>query len=75
MFKKLKEKIMLKKIEPEVDNELIKMNLLTIDEKGIKDYKMGSINVKWDIQKKLLKEKFNYNWKSTQEKKPNINFD
>lgn len=75
LFRKFKEKRLLKLIQPEVDKELIQMNLLTIDETGKKDYKMGSINVKWKIQKRLLKEKYNYDWKNPQDKKPNINFD
>ncbi len=64
----------LKEIEPDVDKELIKMGLLKI-ENGKKDYALGSVNVKWDIQKKLLKDRYNIDWKSPKDKNPNINFD
>lgn len=65
---------MLKKIEPEVDNELIKMNLLTIVDCK-KNYKMGSIHVKWRLQKELMKKYFNIDWKSPQDKNPDIIYD
>lgn len=64
----------LKEIEPDVDKELIEMGLLKI-ENGKKDYALGSVNVKWDIQKKLLKDRYNIDWKSPKDKNPNINFD
>lgn len=75
ILKKYKEKRMLKKIESEVENELMKMDLVIVDENGKKHYKMGTINIKWAIQKRLLKEKFNYNWESPQDKNPNITYD
>ena len=64
----------LKEIEPEVDKKLTEMGLLKI-ENGGKDYALGSCNVKWEIQKELLKEKYNIDWKSPKDKNPNINFD
>ena len=64
----------LKEIEPDVDKELMEMGLLKI-ENGKKDYALGSVNVKWDIQKKILKDKYNIDWKSPKDKNPNINFD
>ena len=67
IFKSIKIKKYLKKIEPDVDKELIKMGLLTIVN-GKKNYKMGTCHVKWQIQKKLMKERFNIDWKSPQEK-------
>lgn len=73
-IKKMKEKKYLKQIEPEVDKELIDMELLKI-ENGKKNYVLGSINVKWEIQKRLMKERFNIDWQSPQDKNPNINFD
>ena len=50
------------------------MGLLKI-ENGKKDYALGSVNIKWDIQKKILKDKYNIDWKSPKDKNPNINFD
>lgn len=73
-IKKMKEKKYLKQIEPEVDKELIDMELLKI-ENGKKNYALGSVNVKWEIQKRLMKERFNIDWQSPQDKNPNINFD
>lgn len=73
-IKKMKEKKYLKQIEPEVDKELIDMELLKI-ENGKKNYALGSVNVKWEIQKRLMKEGFNIDWQSPQDKNPNINFD
>lgn len=64
----------LKEIEHDVDKELMKMGLLKI-ENGKKDYALVSVNVKWDIQKKLLKDRYNIDWKSPKDKNPNINFD
>ena len=64
----------LKEIEPDVDKELMEMGLLKI-ENGKKDYALGSVNVKWDIQKKILKDKYNIDWKSPKDKNPNVNFD
>lgn len=74
MFNKLKEKRLLKSIEPEVDKRLIELGLLKI-ENGKKNYAFGCVNTKWQIQKRLMKEKFNVDWKSPQDKNPNINFD
>ena len=48
IFKKHKEK-KLKLIQPEVEKWLIEMNLLTIDQMGKRDYKMGASNVKREI--------------------------
>ena len=73
-IKQMKEKKYLKQIEPEVDKELIDMGLLKI-ENGKKNYAFGSVNVKWEIQKRLMKERFNIDWQSPQDKNPNINFD
>ena len=73
-LQRFKVKKYLKEIEPDVDKELIEMGLLKI-ENGKKDYALGSVNVKWDIQKKILKDKYNIDWKSPKDKNPNINFD
>ena len=57
-LQRFKVKKYLKEIEPDVDKELIEIGLLKI-ENGKKDYALGSVNVKWDIQKKILKDKYN----------------
>lgn len=74
LFYNIKVKKCLKKIEPEVDNELIKKNLLSIVD-GKKNYKMGSIHAKWQLQKELMKKYFNIDWKSPQDKNSNIIYD
>lgn len=73
-LQRFKVKKYLKEIEPDVDKELMEMGLLKI-ENGKKDYALGSVNIKWDIQKKILKDKYNIDWKSPKDKNPNINFD
>lgn len=73
-LKKIRINKYLKEIESDVDNELIKIGLLKI-ENGNKNYATGTANVKWDIQKKILKDRYNIDWKSPQDKNPNINFD
>ena len=74
IFKKMKINKCLKIIEPEVDKQLMEMGLLTV-ENGQKKYAFGSINVKWQIQKDLMKEKFNIDWKSPQDENPYTKFD
>ena len=74
MIKKLKINKLLKEIEPEIDKELESLGLLKIID-GKKDYALGSINIKWDIQKRILKERYNIDWKSPKDKKSNIEFD
>ena len=51
----------LRTIQPIVDEELIKMGLLNIVD-GEKYYAFGSNKIKEEIQKKLLKEKYNVDW-------------
>ena len=68
------EEEMLKEIENEVDKEMIERGLLTIKD-GRKIPAFGSIHVRWEIEKKLLKEKYNYDWKTPAEKNPDIMYD
>lgn len=74
LLKKIKERKCLKQIEPDVDTRLMELGLLKIVN-GKKVYAFGSINTKWQIQKKLMKERFNIDWESPQDKNPNIYFD
>ena len=74
IFKNMKINKLLKEIESDVDKELISMNLLTIDN-GKKNYALGSTNIKLKIQKRLLKERYNIDWNSPQDKNSNTNFD
>ena len=70
----LKIKKYLKQIEPDVDKRLMELGLLKVIN-GKKEYAFGSVNTKWQIQKELMKERFNIDWQSPQDKNPNINFD
>lgn len=74
MFKSIKIKKCLKKIEPDVDKKLMELGLLKVVN-GKKEYVFGSVNTKWQIQKELMKERFNIDWQSPQDKNSNINFD
>ena len=74
IFKSIKIKKCLKKIEPDVDKRLMELGLLKIIN-GKKEYAFGSVNTKWQIQKELMIERFNIDWQSPQDKNPNINFD
>lgn len=74
MFKSIKIKKCLKKIEPDVDKKLMELGLLKVVN-GKKEYAFGSVNTKWQIQKELMKERFNIDWQSSQDKNTNINFD
>ena len=74
MFKSIKIKKCLKKIEPDVDKKLMELGLLKVVN-GKKEYAFGSVNTKWQIQKELMKERFNIDWQSSQDKNTTINFD
>lgn len=64
----------LKEIENEVDQEMVNRGLLTIDgNKKIPAF--GSCHVRWAIEKSILKERYNVDWKTPAEKNPNINYD
>ena len=73
-IKNLKIKKCLKQIDPDVDKRLIELGLLKVVN-GKKEYAFGSVNSKWQIQKELMKERFNIDGQSPQDKNPNINFD
>lgn len=74
LIKSWKIKKALKEIQPEVEKELMNLGLLKVENEK-KIYAMGSTNIKWKIQKRILKERYNLDWKSPQDKNPNINFD
>lgn len=64
----------LKEIKPEVDKQLIEMGLLTITD-GKEYPAFGSCHTRWDIEKRLLKEKYNIDWQTPAEKNPYIKYD
>ena len=74
IISKINEKKYLKQIEPLVEQRLIELGLLKV-ENGKKELAFGAITTKWEIQKELMKEKHNIDWKSPQDKNPNTFFD
>ena len=64
----------MKEIKPEVDKQLIEMGLLTITD-GKEYPAFGSCHTRWDIEKRLLKEKYNIDWQTPAEKNPYIKYD
>ena len=74
LLKSIKVKRALNEIEDEVDKELIDRGLLKI-ENGKKIFGLGVCHARWAIQKRLLKERYNIDWKTPAEEHPEINFD
>lgn len=64
----------LKEIEEDVDNELIKQGLLKI-ENGKKIPVFGSRNIRWAIEKRILKERYGIDWLTPAERNPHIKYD
>lgn len=52
----------LDEIKGEVDQEMIKRGLMYIDDNGSKVSKFGSATTRWEIEKRILKERYNINW-------------
>ena len=65
----------LKEIKDEVDQEMIKRGLLTIDENGKELPVFGSCNIRWSIEKEILKERYNIDWQTPAERNPFIKYD
>lgn len=65
----------LDEIKDEVDQEMIKMGLMYIDDNGSKVSKFGSATTRWEIEKSILKERYNINWQSPADKNPGMKFD
>ena len=71
-----KEKNYLKQIEDEVTEELIKSGHYYIkDGKIEKPETLGLCHIIWGCQKRLLKQIFDFDWQTPQEKNPEIDFD
>ena len=65
----------LDELKPEVDKELRNLGLLKIDENGNEYPVLGCCHTQWDLQKKLLKERYGIDWKNPAERSPFIDFD
>lgn len=64
----------LEKIKEEVEQELIKEGAMTI-KNGERIALPGSCNLRWKLEKKLLKERYNIDWKSPADENPGMKFD
>lgn len=64
----------LKEIEDEVNKILIERNLLIVGEDGTKTPIIGCNHAKWEIQKQILRERYNIDWLSPEERNPFISF-
>ena len=65
------EEKMLDEIREEVDAKMKELGLMS--EAGRPMF--GSCHTRWAIEKELLKEKYNYDYKTPQEKNPGVRFD
>lgn len=65
----------LDEIKDEVDQEMIKRGLMYIDDNGSKVSKFGSATTRWEIEKRILKERYNINCQSPADKNPGMKFD
>jgi len=75
-LKNIKIKRALKEIQDDVDKELIDLNLLKIENnKKIYIGGLGSYRAVWGIQKRLLKERYNIDWKTPEEEHPERTID
>jgi len=61
-------------IKEEVEKEMSNMGLIH-EVNGEKVPVFGSVNTKWELEKKLLKEKYNIDWETPAEKNPNMKYD
>lgn len=62
----------LEKIKPEVEQKLRELGL--VDDKG-NPKELGVCYKEWAIIKRLMKEKFDIDWKSPADSHPEVNFD
>lgn len=78
MFSKSKIEKLEKEIEPFVQEEFNKWKIEEgfVDENGKPlEAVFGSCHVYWSIKKRLMKEKYNVDWKTPAELHPEINYD
>ena len=64
-----------KEMKDEIDQEMIKRGLLTIDENGKEIPAFGSCHIRWNIEKKILKERYNIDWQTPDEEEPYAKYD
>jgi DNA-directed RNA polymerase subunit RPC12/RpoP len=64
----------LKEIEKDVDEEMLRLGLVT-EKDGKLIPTLGSCHTRWAIEKRLLKERYDYDWMTPDEKHPDILYD
>lgn len=57
-----------------VEKEKLELELYKKSEDGKITYARSSVHTEWAIKKRLMREKYNYSWKSSQDRNPNIQF-
>lgn len=78
MLETIKLKKAEKEIEPLVEEEFNKWKIENgfVDKDGKPSKRvMGSCYIKWSIKKRLMKEKYDIDWKTPAEEHPDITFD
>ena len=64
----------LEEIKDEVDNKMIELGLMR-EINGEKIPLLGSCHTRWKIEKEILKDRYNINWKTPSERNPFIRYD
>lgn len=75
MFRKWKINRLREKIRPEVEKLMIEEFPFAIDENGNYRPFMGSCHSFWAYEKQILKERYNIDWRTPAEERPDILFD
>ena len=61
-------------ISDEVDQKMVSLGLYHLVNDKLEPT-LGSCHVRWGIEKEILKERYDFDWKTPSEEHPEINFD
>ena len=75
MFRKRKITKLRQKIKPEIEKLMIEAYPFAVDENGKFKPFRGSCHIIWRYEKRILKERYNIDWKTPAEEHPDILFD
>lgn len=75
MFRKRKINRLREKIKPEIEKLMIEAYPFAVDENGKFKPFRGSCYIIWGYEKRILKERYNIDWKTPAEEHPEIRFD
>ena len=64
-----------KKIRPEVEKIMMQNYPSSVDEKGNWKPFRGSCHIIWKLEKRILKQRYNIDWKTPAEEHPDWRFD